>query len=105
LSFKIHFHDVPHSVYLAQKCQELSRALSEEFPEALRFDVTQSQLGVDQTTTVHVTGRDLDFASTSKAAHARESVNEAFTKLRRQLRKHHDKAIFNRRRELRAQPN
>lgn len=100
MSFRIQFQDVPHSVYLAQKCQELSRALAEEFPEVNRFDVTQSLLGAEQTTTIHVTGRDLDLASSSRAAFARDSVNEAFSKLRRQLRKHHDKLIFNRRREV-----
>ena len=95
------FQDVPHSLDLEEKCQSLSRQLSEEFPEALTFDVTQSQAGADQMTTVHVTGRDIDLASSSTAEHSRESVNDAFSKVRRQLRKHHDKQIFKSRRNAR----
>ena len=49
---------------------------------------------------MHVTGRDIDMAARAKS---RESMlvaaREAFAKAHHQLRKHHDKHVFNPRRD------
>lgn len=102
MTFRIHFQDVEHSNFLHEKCETLSRALQQEFPETLRFEVTMTQNGEERATQVHVTGKDVDFASTASSKSAPESVNDAFDRLRKQLRKHHDKLIFKRRREVRS---
>jgi ribosome-associated translation inhibitor RaiA len=56
-------------------------------------------VGPEHETHVHINGKDLDVASRAKAIDLLGSVNDAFEKARRQLRKRHDKQIFSRRRE------
>jgi len=98
LSFRIHFQDLEPSTFLQRKCESLSRGLREEFPETTRFEVTLGQDGELRSTQVHVLGKDVDLVSTATCKNARESVNDAFERARRQLRKHHDKQIFKLRR-------
>ncbi len=98
----MHFQDLEHSDFLHSKCEDLSQSLRNEFPETTRFEVTMTQVGDERATQVHVTGRDIDFVSSASSKSARESVNDAFDRVRKQLRKHHDKVIFNRRREARG---
>ena len=102
MSFRMHFHDLPHSNFLEETCQRMSQELQDEFPEMVKVEVTHTQSGLQRETIVHVTGKDIDLASTAQSKDSRESVSEAFERLRRQLRKHHDKQIFTRRRHARA---
>jgi len=98
----MHFQDLEHSNFLQSKCETLSQSLQQEFPETTRFEVTMTQVGEERSTQVHVTGKDIDFVSTASSKSPKESVNDAFERLRKQLRKHHDKVIFNRRRDTRT---
>lgn len=102
MSFRIHFQDVETSSFLQRKCESLSQDLQEEFPEVQRFEVTLTQDGEDRSAQVHALGKDIDLASHATSKNVHESVNDAFERLRRQLRKHHDKQIFKRRRDSRA---
>jgi ribosome-associated translation inhibitor RaiA len=97
----MHFQDLPHSDFLHAKCRVQASQLQSEFPEVLRVEVTHTHSGDARSTHVHATGRNLDVASAATSRSARESVQEAFGRLQRQLRKHHDKVIYNRRREAR----
>ncbi len=99
MSFRIHFQDVPHSDRVRSECQELTTGLLQEFPESSKYEVTISQSGSDYQTHLHVTGKDLSVNSKAKSKELRDTVVEAFEKAQRQLRKHHDKVIFSRRRE------
>lgn len=100
MSFRMHFQEVPHSSYLRRKCVALSTDLQEEFPEIIRFEITHSHAGEERTTLVHVTGKQLDVASSANSRDPRESVNDAFDRVRRQLRKRHDKKVTRKRRAV-----
>ncbi len=99
MSFRIHFQDVPHSDSIREECEATAGALRAEFPETSKVEVTLTHTGEDHSTHVHVTGKDLDLASRAESRELREALNEAFERVRKQLRKHHDKVIFGRRRE------
>ncbi len=98
MSFRIHFHDVPHSDSIRDECEQLAGALREEFPETSKCEVTVTHAGEQHELHLHVTGKDIDLVARAQARELRETVGEAFERVRRQLRKHHDKQIFSRRR-------
>jgi ribosome-associated translation inhibitor RaiA len=102
VNFRMHFQDLPHSQFLQTKCQAQAGALQIEFPEITRVEVTHTHSGDDRATHVHALGRHIDLASNATSRSARESIQEAFGRLHRQLRKHHDKHVYNRRRERAA---
>jgi ribosome-associated translation inhibitor RaiA len=102
MSFRIQFHDVPHSDAIRQECEDLASALLEEFPETSKCEVTVSHAGDEKELHLHVTGKDVDLAARAQARELRETVTEAFDRVRRQLRKHHDKQIFSRRRSKKS---
>ncbi len=100
MSFRIHFHDdVPHSHRIREECERHSDELQKEFPEMYKCEVAISHSGDEHETHVHVRGKDVDVASHAKNREMQNSVIEAFDKTRKQLRKHHDKVIFAKRRE------
>ncbi|HXZ84250.1 MAG TPA: HPF/RaiA family ribosome-associated protein [Myxococcota bacterium] len=105
MPFKLSFKDIPHSETVQSECEGLADELRSEFPETLRVDVTLGHARGEYDAHVHVTGRDLDLAASAKH---RDSVSlaarEAFHRAHAQLRKHHDKQIFERRREAREKP-
>ena len=100
MPFHIHFRDTPHSAHLRSECEGWGDAMRSEFPDVTRVEVTVSHDGDAHEVHVHVTGKQIDFASSSKN---RESVlaaaRDAFDRLQAQLRKHHDKQIFSHRRD------
>ncbi len=97
MNFRIHFHGVPHSDDIRQGCERLADSLKEEFPEASKFEVSLNHTGEEHETHMHVTGKDLEIASSANERELRDSIAEAFERVRRQLRKHRDK-IYERRR-------
>jgi ribosome-associated translation inhibitor RaiA len=98
VSVRVHFQDVPHSERIRRECEDSINGMREEFPETSKFEITLRQTGDTHETHVHVTGKDLEIAASAQALTLPESVAEALEKTRRQLRKHHDKLIFGRRR-------
>jgi ribosome-associated translation inhibitor RaiA len=100
MPFHIHFRDTPHSDKLRSECEGWAAGLRSEFPETTRMEVTVSHDGDVHELHVHVTGKHVDFASSAKS---RDSVfaaaRDAFDKVHAQLRKHHDKQIFQKRRD------
>ena len=105
MSFRIYFQDVPHSERVRDECEELTTGLLQEFPESSKYEVTISQSRSDYEAHLHVTGKDLSVNSKAKGKEMRDTVVEAFDKAQRQLRKHHDKVIFARRRESQKTSN
>ncbi len=99
MSFRIQFQDVPHSDKVRDECQQLAETLEEEFPETQKFDVTISQAREVYTTHLHVVGKDVSVNGTATSRELHETLIQAFDKAHRQLRKHHDRVIFDRRRE------
>jgi ribosome-associated translation inhibitor RaiA len=99
VSVRVHFQDVPHSERVRRDCEESVSGLREEFPETSKFEITLTLAGDTHETHVHVTGKDLEVASSGQALTIEGSVTEALERARRQLRKHRDKLIFGRRRD------
>ena len=98
MSLHIHFHDLPHSDPIHRACEQWVDALQEEFPETSKYEVTLSHSRGEHEAHVHVTGKDLELASAAQHRDLKDAVTEGFERLRRQLRKKHDKRIFTRRR-------
>jgi diphthamide synthase subunit DPH2 len=96
----MNFRDTPHSEVVQSECEGLAQGLREEFPETTRVEVTLGHDRGEYEAHVHVTGRDIDLAGSSKS---RDSLvvaaRDAFHRAHAQLRKHHDKAIFKPRRD------
>ena len=99
MSFRITFHEVPHSDWVREDCERLVGALEEEFPETSKFEVTVGRDGESYSTHLHVTGRHVSVNANGEARELREALAEAFEKAHTQLRKHHDKVVLGRRRE------
>jgi ribosomal subunit interface protein len=98
MTVRIHFRDLPHSNVIKEGCERLANSLKEEFPETSKFEVSMNHNGEQHETHVYVTGKDLEVASSANDHELQESIAEAFERVRRQLRKHHDKLIHTRRR-------
>ncbi len=99
MNFRIHFHGVSHDDDIKQSCQRLAESLKDEFPETSKFEVSLSHTGEEHETHMHVTGKELEIAATASGRELRDSIAEAFERVRRQLRKRHDKQIYTRRRD------
>ncbi len=98
MNFRLHFHGVSHDDGIKQSCQRLADSLKEEFPETSKFEVSLNHTGEQHEAHMHVTGKDLEVASSASGRELNESIAEAFERVRRQLRKHHDEQIYTRRR-------
>ena len=98
LSIHLDFRNLPHNDAVRIECEGLENSLREEFPETSKLTVTLKLENEVHEAHVHVTGKDIDFSSAAKNKALHEAVVEAFERVRRQLRKHHDKLIFSRRR-------
>ncbi len=96
----MNFRDTAHSEVIHGECESLAQTLRDEFPQTSRVEVTVGHDRDEYEAHVHVTGKDIDLAAKAKS---RESLlvaaRDAFHRAESQLRKHHDKAIFNRRRD------
>ncbi len=99
MNFRIHFHGISHDDDIKQSCQRLADSLQDEFPETSNFEVTLNHTGEEHESHMHVTGKELEIASSASGRELRNSIEEAFERVRRQLRKRHDKQIYTRRRE------
>ncbi len=95
----IRFKDVDHDDELRSRLEDRCRALAQEFPETMRFELSLSPASPDVDAHVHVAGKETDFAAHATAADARLAGDRALDKLERELRRKHDKKIFARRRE------
>ena len=98
MSVRFHFHDVPHAEALQELCSQQAEELQTSFPEALKFEVTLRHDADEFEANVHVTGKDVEVVAHAKSHDGRRTLDDAFERARRQLRKHHDK-LFERRRK------
>lgn len=99
MSFRIHFQDVAHSDRTKDECEQLAGGLQDEFPDVEKLEVTVSRTGDDYHTHLHVIGKQISVNSTAQSREQSETLVEAFDKAHTQLRKHHDKVVFGRRRD------
>ena len=99
MSFRIHFQDVPHSDQTKGECEALAQGLQDEFPDVEKTEVTISHARDAYSTHLHVIGKHISINSSANSRELAETLTEAFTKAHTQLRKHHDKVVFSRRRD------
>jgi ribosomal subunit interface protein len=100
MSLRVHFHDVPQSDDLRSEAERHVAALQQEFPATSKFEVSLSRDRAEHHTHVHLTGKEGEFAAHAANGDPRASLEAAFTRLRRQLRRHHDKRVLGRRRQV-----
>ena len=98
MTLEIRLDDVPLAEPLRRTCGERAEELAAEFPQTTRIEVKLQRAGSKHETSIHVTGKDVEIAARARSNDPRTSVEDAFEKTRRQLRKHHDKQVFGRRR-------
>ncbi len=102
----VNFKDVPTSPAVRSFIEERCAQLAEEFPEDLRFEVTVIPEGDGFTAHGHVKGRNIDVAANHDWENeAGKAADKLIEKLHSQLRKGHDKKIFNQRRAARNGQN
>lgn len=100
------FKGIEHDEELSQGVERRCRVLAREFPETTHFEVHLELEAGEVSVHAHVSGRNTQFASHARAAHARTASDVALEKLERELRRHHDKQIFASRRDAqRARAN
>ena len=100
MPFRMNFRDTEHSQAAQDECEALAQAVRGEFPETSRVEVTVSHDRGEYEAHVHVTGKDIDLASSARSRESIEgAARDAFHKAHAQLRKHHEKAIFKHRRD------
>ncbi len=100
MNLRIRFQEVPHSKAVHRDCERLAGELQDEFPEVSRFDVSVTHDGDDRKMHLHITGKDVDLAARGQSRDTREAVMQAFDRIRKQLRRRHDKQIFAHRRSV-----
>lgn len=100
MSLRLHFHDVPHSVELREEAERHVAQIQQEFPDTSKFEVSLSHDRAEHHVQVHLTGKEGEFAARAANGDPKASLEEAFTRLRRQLRRHHDKRVLGRRRQV-----
>ena len=80
------------------------RALAEEFHEVAQFELTLELAGAGYQVHGHATGKNTDVATQAEATDPGPAVDKVIEKIAKQLRRHHDKRIFTRRRDAQKDP-
>ena len=95
ISFKDLDVDEPLRETLEKRCLALTR----EFPEVTRVELTLYPDGDDHSATGHATGKDTEAATRATAGEIAVAADQVLDKLKQKLRRSHDKKIFAHRRE------
>lgn len=101
----ISFRDMEAQERVRERLEQGCARLAEEFPETTRFEFTLAVDGVGHTAHGHVNGRELEAATHATAREPLQAADRVLDKLERQLRKVHDKRIFQQRREAQRSPS
>ena len=101
----LHLKDASSNDPLREHVEQRIEALSNEFPEVTRFEITLSEDAAGYTAHARVTGKNTEVAPhTAGAAKPRPALDSLLHKIERQLRRAHDKRIFSQRREAQRDP-
>jgi ribosome-associated translation inhibitor RaiA len=98
----ISFKDLAIDEPARERTEKRCRALTEEFPESTRIEVTFAEDGEGYSAHVHATGRH-EAAASASGAQLSLAADRALERLGKALRRAHDKRIFSRRREAMQQ--
>jgi ribosomal subunit interface protein len=95
----IRFKDVEHDEALREEIERRTRELAGEFPETTRFEIGLEPDGAGFRIHGHVNGKHTQLATHAQATDLRAAADLLFHRLRHQLRRVHDKRIFQLRKE------
>jgi ribosome-associated translation inhibitor RaiA len=95
----IRFKDVDHDEDLRQDLERRTRELASEFPETTRFEISLEPDGTGFRIHGHVNGKHTQLATHGDGPDLRTAADQLFHRARQQLRRVHDKRIFQRRKE------
>jgi ribosomal subunit interface protein len=97
----ISFKDMNADERVRESVEKRCHHLADEFPEVTRFEITLSPDGSGHSAHGHVHSGNHEVATHADAALAGQAADQLLDKLERQLRKVHDKRIFQPRRDAR----
>lgn len=101
---EIHFKDLEYDDEVRDHLNDRCLHLAQEFPETTSFELTLQESAASIDCHIHVAGKRTQVASHASGAETpRQAGDQALDKVERELRKAHDKRIFQPRRE--AQKN
>ena len=95
----ISFMDLDVDEPLRETLEKRCLALTREFPEVTRVELTLHPDGDDHSATGHATGKDTEAATRATAGEIAVAADQVLDKLKQKLRRSHDKKIFAHRRE------
>ncbi len=105
LRVQVSFKDMESNEGVRNHIELRCAALSEEFPEIHRFEITLAPDGSGHTAHGEVTSQLGPIATHAAAIEMSQAADRLLIKLERQLRKNHDKRIFvNRRKAQKSSP-
>jgi ribosomal subunit interface protein len=94
----ISFKDLEVDERLRETLERRCQALTSEFPEVTRVELTLHPDGDDHSVHGHATGKDTEVATRATAAEIGVAADQVLDKLKQKLRRSHDKRIFSHRR-------
>ena len=100
----ISFKDVPGDEEVREAIEKRSRHLSDEFPEITRIAITLSEDGGGFSAHGHVSAKNTDSNTHAEAKELGPAAEKLFDRIERQMRRVHDKRIFEKRREAQKDP-
>lgn len=103
-SVVIHFNHMSTDDEVRTHLQERCGHLASEFPETAHYELSLSPDDREIRADAHVSGRGTHVAAHATHGDLRQAGDLVLNKLERELRRHHDKKIFSRRREAQKLP-
>lgn len=101
----VHLKEVEVEQRLGESIEKRCQALSQEFHEVRRFEISIAQDGnAGIEVRGHATGKNTDVATHATASEPGPAVDRVLDRIERQLRAHHDKRIFAQRRDAQRHP-
>jgi len=94
----ISFKDLVVDERLRETMEGRCHALTNEFPEVTRVELTLASDGDEHSATGRATGKDTVIATRATAAELAVAADQVLDKLKQALRRSHDKKIFSHRR-------
>lgn len=98
-SVAIRFKDVENDDEVRSLLERKCDRIVAEFPEISRLELSLGQNAGDVEAQAHATGKGTDAAARAACEDTRRAGERALEKLERELRREHDKRIFQHRRE------
>jgi ribosomal subunit interface protein len=100
----VHTKDLEIEERIRDSIERRCAHLSDEFHEAVRFEITISEDGAGFLVHGHATGKHTDVATHVNASEPGPAADRMLDKIEKQLRKLHDKRIFAQRRDAQRDP-